>query len=148
MIDIAEICRSSLRDDDIVARFGGEEFIIFLNDTDSRSALRVAERLRHSIESAEIQGEDDDYIPITVSIGVVSSEKTASIEVLIRQVEEAMYLAKRNGRNQVALYDETKLKTPPSKKSKAAARRDIHPVFQNEENEEISLLDSYDNKLI
>ena len=148
LIEIAETCRSSLRDDDIVARFGGEEFIIFLNDTDSHSAFRVAERLRQNIENAEIHGEDDDIIKITVSIGVVSSEKTASIEVLIRQVEEAMYLAKHNGRNQVALYEENKVKSYQSKKSKTSKKRNIHPVFQNEENEEISLIDNYDSKLI
>lgn len=148
LIEIAETCRNSLRDDDIVARFGGEEFIIFLNDTDSHSAFRVAERLRQNIENAEIRGDDDDIIKITVSIGVVSSEKTASIEVLIRQVEEAMYLAKHNGRNQVALYEENKVKSYQTKKSRTSAKRDIHPVFQNEENEEISLIDNYDNKLI
>ena len=154
LIEIAEICRSSLRDDDIVARFGGEEFIIFLNDTDSRSAMRVAERLRQSVETAEIKGDDGDLIDVTVSIGVVSSEKTASIEVLIRQVEEAMAMAKHNGRNRVELYDAAmvesyqKKKTKSQAKAKSTAKRDVHPIFQHEDTEEISLLDDYDNKLI
>ena len=142
LIEIAKICQKSLRDDDIVARFGGEEFIIFLNDTDLRSATRVAERLRQSIENFVFKNDDDEVVPVTVSIGVVSSEKTTSLEVLLRQVDDAMALAKHNGRNQVATYDEQQLKSYQSKKSKSS-KRNIHPVFQNEESEEISLLDSY-----
>ncbi len=142
LIEIAKLCRNSLRDDDIVARFGGEEFVIFLNDADERSAMRVAERLRQNIENNNFKNDDDVMVKITVSIGVVSSEKTNSLEVLLRQVDEAMYLAKRNGRNQVALYDEQAVKSYQSKKSKSA-KRNIHPIFQNEESEEISLLDSY-----
>ncbi|MBQ7633517.1 MAG: sensor domain-containing diguanylate cyclase [Alphaproteobacteria bacterium] len=142
LIEIAGLCRNSLRDDDIVARFGGEEFVIFLNDTDLRSATRVAERLRQNIESAAIKDDEDNIIKVTVSIGVVSSEKANSLEVLLRQVDDAMYLAKHNGRNQVAVYDEQQVKSYQSKKSKSA-KRNIHPVFQNEESEEISLLDNY-----
>ena len=142
LIEIADICRKSLRDDDIVARFGGEEFVIFLNDADLRSALRVAERLRHSIENAQIKDDDGETIKISVSIGVVSSEKTNSLEVLLRQVDDAMYTAKRNGRNQVAAYDEQEVKSYQNKKAKSS-KRNIHPVFQNEESEEISLLDNY-----
>ena len=91
---------------------------------------------------------DDNGNPIqfTVSIGVVSSEKTSSLEVLLRQVDDAMYLAKKRGRNQVALYDEAAVKNI-AKKSKPV-EQNIHPIFQNEENEEISLLDSYDNKIL
>lgn len=142
LIEIAKICRKSLRDDDIVARFGGEEFIIFLNDAELRSAVRVAERLRQSIENNVFKNDEDEIVPITVSIGVVSSEKTNSLEVLLRQVDDAMYLAKHNGRNQVATYDEQQLRSVQNKKAKSG-KRNIHPVFQNEESEEISLLDSY-----
>ena len=145
LIEIAKLCRSSLRDDDIVARFGGEEFIIFLNDTDLRSAMRVAERLRQNIEGASFRDDNEEKFQITVSIGVVSSEDTTSLEVLLRQVDDAMYLAKRNGRNQVTSYDEQAVKSYRNKKAKSS-KRNIHPVFQNEESEEISLLDSYGNQ--
>ena len=141
---IAEICRNSVREDDIVARYGGEEFIIFLNNTDTHSSARVAERLRQSIEDDFIKN-DDEIIKFTVSIGVVSSEKTASIDILLRQADDAMYLAKKKGRNRVAIYDEREIK-PSSSKKKKSSSRNIHPVFQNEESEEISLLDSYENR--
>ena len=143
LIKLAEICRKSLREDDVVARFGGEEFVIYLNNTDTESALRVAERLRHNIEQADLVIDGDQIIPFTVSIGVVSSEKTASLEVLLRQVDDAMYLAKHLGRNRVALYDEQMIRKISAPKQQQA-RRLVHPVFQNEEDEEISLLDDYD----
>jgi len=145
LIKIAEICRNSVREDDIVARYGGEEFIIFLNNADSHVAMRVAERLRQSIEDDFVKYENE-IIKFTVSIGVVSSEKTASVEILLRQVDDAMYQAKRNGRNQVAIYNEQEIKSATRKKK--SPQRNVHPVFQNEESEEISLLDSYENRNI
>lgn len=144
LIKMAEICRNSIREDDIVARYGGEEFIIFLNNTNSHIAARVAERLRQSIEEDFIKNEDE-IIKFTVSIGVVSSEKTASIEILMRQVDDAMYQAKRAGRNRVAVYNEQDAGKTIAKKKKSS-KQNLHPVFQNEENEEISLLDSYENR--
>lgn len=144
LIKIAEICRNSVREDDIVARYGGEEFIIFLNNTNTHSATRVAERLRQSIEDDFVKS-DDEIIKFTASVGVVSSEKTASIELLLRQVDDAMYQAKRGGRNRVAVYNEQEVKSSTAKKRKSP-QRNIHPVFQNEESEEISLLDSYENR--
>lgn len=144
LIKIAEICRNSTRENDIVARYGGEEFIIFLDNANSYASARVAERLRQTIEDNFIKFEDE-IIKFTVSIGVVSSEKTASIELLLRQVDDAMYQAKHNGRNQIAIYNELETKNTSIRKKKSQ-KRDIHPIFQNEENEEISLLDNYENR--
>lgn len=148
LLKMAEICRSSLREDDIVARFGGEEFVIFLNDADMRAAEHVAERLRQNICAAAVKNDEDEDIKFTVSIGVVSSEKTASLEVLLRQVDEAMYQAKRGGRNQVKIYDEQLAKRYQNRRIKISSKRNIHPVFAGEENEEISLLGNYDNKFL
>ncbi len=147
LIELAKICRSSLREDDVVARFGGEEFVIFLNNTDHNSALKVAERLRQNIASDSIIDDKNNLINFTVSIGVVSSEKTDSLEVLLRQVDDAMYLAKTQGRNRVALYNEQQVSELMAQKH-TNAKRNVHPVFQNEELEEISLLDNYDSKFL
>ena len=147
LIELAQICRTSLREDDVVARFGGEEFVIFLNNTDHLSALKVAERLRQNIADSQIIDDQRNIIKYTVSIGVVSSEQTDSLEILLRQVDDAMYLAKTKGRNCVALYDESQVRDLMATK-KANAKRNIHPVFQNEETEEISLLDNYDSKFL
>lgn len=147
LIELAEICRKSLRDDDMVVRFGGEEFVVYLSNTNTEGALSVAERLRKTIENASVKSEDGELISFTVSIGVVSSENTSSLEVLLRQVDDAMYLAKHNGRNQVAVYDEKMVNSALLKKHKKVSRN-VHPVFKNEETEEISLLDNYDSKMM
>lgn len=147
LIELANICRTSLRTDDIVARFGGEEFVVFLNNTDTDSALKVAERLRRNIENASVDDDNGEAVRFTVSIGVVSSEKTSSLDILLRQVDDAMYLAKKRGRNQVALYNEEDVKVFLNKKTKHR-EANVHPIFQNEENEEISLLDNYDSKIL
>lgn len=147
LTELVACCQNDLREDDIVCRFGGEEFIIYLDNTDSHSALIVAERLRQTLANLEIESENGEKFHFTVSIGVVSSEKTASLDVLLRQVDDAMYLAKNNGRNRVEIYDEQKVKQIMKKKT-ASKSRNMHPVFQNEETEEISLLDNYENKIL
>lgn len=147
LIELANICRTSLRTDDIVARSGGEEFVVFLNNTDTDLALKVAERLRRNIENASVDDDNGEAVRFTVSIGVVSSEKTSSLDILLRQVDDAMYLAKKRGRNQVALYNEEDVKVLLNKKTKHR-EANVHPIFQNEENEEISLLDNYDSKIL
>ncbi len=146
LIRLAQICCNSLREDDIVCRYGGEEFIVFLNNTNTQSAVRVAERLRNNIAESSVEDDDGNKITFTVSIGVVSSEKNDSPEILLRQVDDAMYLAKHNGRNRVEVYDETAVKDILGN-SKKKAKSDIHPVFSSEDTEEISLLDNY-NKLL
>ena len=147
LTELVACCQNDLREDDIVCRFGGEEFVIYLENTNIHSAQIVAERLRQSISNLEIESEKGEKFHFTVSIGVVSSEKTASLDVLLRQVDDAMYLAKNNGRNRVEAYDEQKVKQLKRKKS-TKQNRNIHPVFQNEETEEISLLDNYENKIL
>lgn len=147
LIEIVDVCSHSLRSNDLVCRFGGEEFMIYLDDTDTVSAMKVAERLRNAISKSVIYGDNGEEISVTVSVGVVSSEKTDSLDVLLKQADDAMYLAKHNGRNRVEIYDENKIKTIMREKSKHA-KGSVHPVFQNEETEEISLLDDYDNRIV
>lgn len=147
LIELVACCQNDLREDDIVCRFGGEEFMVYLDNTNTHSALVVAERLRQSIANLEVEGENGEKVHFTVSIGVVSSEQTVSLDILLRQVDDAMYLAKNNGRNRVEIYDEQKVKQIMKKKTSSKSRN-IHPVFQNEETEEISLLDNYENKIL
>ena len=97
---VAEIMKSLIRDTDICGRFGGEEFIIALPNTKIIGALRLAERIRKTIENTSF-----DYngkkIKITLSIGVTSASKNDSIYSLIERADEALYEAKRKGRNRV-----------------------------------------------
>ena len=145
LIELVDICKNSLRSNDVVCRFGGEEFVIYLDNTNSAAAMSVAERLRRTIEEAGVTDDNGNIIKFTVSIGVVSSEKTDSLDILLKQVDDAMYLAKNNGRNRIELYDEEAIRKIMKKRT---AKASVHPVFNSEENEEISLLDNYDNHII
>jgi diguanylate cyclase (GGDEF)-like protein len=101
--EIARLCREAVRDIDLVGRYGGEEFIILMPETDLLTATKVAERMRERIEQSLIPL-DGRFETITVSIGVaVKDENTAELETLIARADQAMYIAKHRGRNRVAV---------------------------------------------
>lgn len=91
--------------DDIVARFGGEEFIIVLNDSDLDSAAVAAEKLRSGLEAGRIFNPKtkQEIERITVSVGVTAFDLDEPVEAAIDRADEALYTAKNNGRNQIAL---------------------------------------------
>jgi diguanylate cyclase (GGDEF)-like protein len=101
--DFADICMQSVRDCDLVGRYGGEEIIILLPDTDREMALRVAERLVCTLAEKPFTTPEGD-IPVTVSIGVAAQdENTTHFEALIARADQALYIAKHKGRNRVAV---------------------------------------------
>jgi diguanylate cyclase (GGDEF)-like protein len=100
---IADACRSMKRASDIAARIGGEEFAILLPETNEEAARSFAERLRHEISECGpiVQGEK---LALTASVGVaVASRHTTRVAALLRAADEALYQAKRTGRNRVCV---------------------------------------------
>lgn len=105
--DIARKLTANVRSEDIVGRFGGEEFIIVLKNTSLKEVLEIAERCRHAIEVEKIILNHLQVLNITASFGVsISTQQVLSKEVIVRQADQALYLAKGNGRNQVRHYFE------------------------------------------
>ena len=101
--EFARRCSSSVREVDLVGRYGGEELIIFLPETDRPTSMQVAERLRSTIAATPIRIFDKE-ISVTASIGVASQdENTTDLETLIARADQAMYIAKHKGRNRVAI---------------------------------------------
>jgi len=101
--------RDSLRNVDIVCRFGGEEFVAILPDTDIQLAMEVAQRLRLNIETSIMPVEDNE-LRYTISIGLTGlREKDTSINQLINRADEALYHAKKSGRNQVIVAPESRI---------------------------------------
>lgn len=99
--DFSELLAKSLRNYDIVARFGGEEFVVVLPNTTKENAHLVAEKLREKTENATFSHENLE-IKITISIGISSLNKDCtSLEELIETADECMYAAKHAGRNRV-----------------------------------------------
>lgn len=101
---VAESLADELRDYDAVGRFGGEEFVALLPAADDTIARQVAERLRRRIESSDItvQGRDGPLrLQVTASVGVASERGGAELDALLHAADEALYAAKRAGRNTV-----------------------------------------------
>jgi diguanylate cyclase (GGDEF)-like protein/PAS domain S-box-containing protein len=99
---VAECAKRSIREVDLIGRYGGEEFLFFLPETDLLTAQRVAERLRASIEKMPIRVSEQE-LHVTVSIGVSrKDENTLELETLIARADQALYIAKHKGRNRVA----------------------------------------------
>ncbi len=103
LVEVALQMQKHLRSYDIAARYGGEEFVAVLPESSKEEAMHVAERLRASVEALGFSGDSGQHIVVTISLGVAvfPSPKVDCIDSLIRQADEALYRAKRNGRNQV-----------------------------------------------
>lgn len=97
---IADVLKTSTRDNDLVGRYGGEEFCVVLPEIESDTAANIAERIRQGIERRVLSG-----VKITVSIGVCSLESNANKpDELLNLADKALYAAKRSGRNRVVRW--------------------------------------------
>lgn len=99
---VGSILRKNTRTMDIVCRFGGEEFIIFLHEATRENGFSFAERIRKNVEAAHLQADGKD-ISVTVSIGGSMKESYEDIMVSVREADEALYKAKQAGRNQTVV---------------------------------------------
>ncbi|RLK51032.1 PAS domain S-box-containing protein/diguanylate cyclase (GGDEF)-like protein [Alkalispirillum mobile] len=93
---LAELVRARVRDTDIAGRWGGEEFMLVLPGTDDAGAEQVAETLRQKVEGCEFP----TVGRVTVSVGYAEASATENVDELFKRVDEALYAAKRAGRNQ------------------------------------------------
>lgn len=150
LIELAAACDRALRDNDIVARYGGEEFVIFLADVNIEKAKMVAERLRETIAGLVIMSDDNRPVTFTISIGISSSKVSDNIDTLIKTADEALYKAKKNGRNRVEVFMPSDLKhfDPESMISHKDESSNRHPIFDKEQSAEISLLDGIESNHI
>ena len=101
---VAEILKSVVRSHDLVGRLGGEEFIMILLNQHLEDALSVAERCRKMIESQNILLDDGISLKITASFGVAVYTSNQSMDEVSHLADQALYLSKARGRNQVSHY--------------------------------------------
>ncbi|MDD2266197.1 diguanylate cyclase [Sulfuricurvum sp.] len=94
---LAHIFKTALRETDVIGRWGGEEFIVILSHTSSEQASIVAENLRQTVETYPF---DLDQ-PITISVGIGRLKQSQSVHENIAYIDEALYEAKKSGRNRV-----------------------------------------------
>jgi len=96
---VAQVTSLSLRPSDMVVRYGGEEFVIFLPNTGEDVALQVAERIRTNVEARIVDLPDKGYCRVTVSIGISYRKSGDTVEAMIGRADKALYVAKNSGRN-------------------------------------------------
>jgi diguanylate cyclase (GGDEF)-like protein len=103
LIEIARILKGQCRNHDHLARFGGEEFVMVLHQTDLYNAVSLAQRLVSIVEMHPFSTEDFKPLRATISIGVAAypAPDITDMNGLIKKGDEALYQAKRNGKNQV-----------------------------------------------
>jgi diguanylate cyclase (GGDEF)-like protein len=107
---VADIFRSSVRAEDIACRYGGEEFTIILPDVTQELASERAENIRRAVAGLHVPLEKEEFGEFTVSIGVALFPRDGgTAEALLRRADQALYRAKRQGRDQVVLHDSAAL---------------------------------------
>jgi diguanylate cyclase (GGDEF)-like protein len=102
LVQFAKILNDNVRASDFVARFGGEEFVILLPDTDKKGAVELAERIRQDIAEQAFQ---DVQQSVTASFGVTTVVHAQNGVAVLKKVDEALYSSKAQGRNRVTFYD-------------------------------------------
>ncbi len=103
---IVDALRMPLRQNDIIGRIGGEEFAVFLPDTEIKPALKIAEQLRYAVEVIPFQPIEGQDYPLSISIGLTLSAPAYTTSQLMRMADQSLYQAKANGRNQIVVNQE------------------------------------------
>ncbi|MFT5716293.1 MAG: diguanylate cyclase (GGDEF)-like protein [Oleiphilaceae bacterium] len=98
--DLAATIKKSARQSDLCFRYGGEEFMVILDDTDTVQAINIAERIRLSVEQYTYSYKGK-IIPVTISLGSATFENTETLETFKNRADQALYKAKGQGRNLV-----------------------------------------------
>lgn len=97
---IARLVSSNVRESDVCARFGGEEFVILLNNATPENGMAIGEKIRGALESTPYVG-DNLQLSLTISIGIASIDKDNNLNEAIDHADQALYDAKNSGRNRV-----------------------------------------------
>jgi two-component system cell cycle response regulator len=101
--EFANRISANIRGIDLACRYGGEEFVVVMPDTDVDFAYTIAERLRHSVETTPFEiSRAPETLKVTISIGIAASlGGDDNAEKLLHRADQALYRAKREGRNRV-----------------------------------------------
>lgn len=108
LISVANLIKKSLRERDVASRYGGEEFVVMLSETNKDEAFLVAERIRSTIDKYDFRY-NGEHLHVTISGGVsvfdIIDNPVSSPKNLVNQADMGLYMSKRNGRNQITFFD-------------------------------------------
>ncbi|MDA3886049.1 MAG: diguanylate cyclase [Candidatus Delongbacteria bacterium] len=108
LVQLVEVIAKTIRKTDLLARIGGEEFIILCNQSNDYDGILIAEKVRSQIEKTVFMFEKNTRVHVTMSFGVANFNKDIkSVQELMELSDNRLYLAKRNGRNRVVYTDST-----------------------------------------
>lgn len=104
---LSNILNSHTRESDIIARFGGEEFVVLLPNTNMEGSYNIASKLRSIVESEKVDVDSNIEISFSISLGVDNTRITdRSIDESLNRADKALYKAKESGKNQVCMFNE------------------------------------------
>jgi len=104
--EIAKVLTENIRNEDLAARMGGDEFVVLLPQTQIKEAKNIADRIKNNVQTIDIK----DSGSITISIGVAVIRKEDDIESFLKRADDALYRAKNNGRNRIEWMEADSLK--------------------------------------
>jgi diguanylate cyclase (GGDEF)-like protein len=120
LVEVARVLRSCVRDEDVVVRYGGDEYVVLLVGIDSGGGLKVAERIRRAIEDHRFLSREGQRVRITSSIGLASYPEHADAKAEILELaDRAMYRGKRSTRNVVYMASKDLPPIPPGERERA-----------------------------
>jgi two-component system, cell cycle response regulator len=118
LVEVARIIKACVRDNDVVARYGGDEYIMLLRQTDSGGALKVAERIRRTIETHHFLAREGYSLTVTTCIGIASFPEHAQDKpTLLDLADRAMYRGKKSTRNVIYMASSGLEATPANRHS-------------------------------
>lgn len=101
---VSQVFYDNVRSSDYVFRYGGDEFVIVLTEATQIDTLRTAERIRSRVEKTKVKASDGNDISLSLSIGAAMFNGHPDYERLIQLADEALYIAKKRGRNRVEMW--------------------------------------------
>jgi diguanylate cyclase (GGDEF)-like protein len=100
---VARAVKNTVRSYDILGRYGGEEFVVLMADSDETIAVMMANRIRENVSSIVCEY-GENIITITCSIGIAEGSAELSLDEILNNADTALYQAKENGRNRTEIY--------------------------------------------
>jgi diguanylate cyclase (GGDEF)-like protein/PAS domain S-box-containing protein len=100
---VAQTLRSNIRETDTMGRWGGEEFLVILQDIDAESLFKIGEKLIHLVRRSHLSLSDGHIVSVTISVGGTLVNRTDTIDSVVDRADRLMYQSKANGRNRITL---------------------------------------------